>query len=49
MPFSCGEILKLFMRELTMVVQPKSEKNNEEQIQMCFRAYRDKNWETMFD
>lgn len=26
-----------------------SEKNNEEQIQMCFRAYRDKNWETMFD
>lgn len=26
-----------------------SEKNNEEQIRMCFRAYRDKNWETMFD
>lgn len=26
-----------------------AEKNNEEQIKMCFRAYRDKNWEVLFD
>lgn len=26
-----------------------TEKNNEEQIQMCFSAYRDKNWQTLFD
>ena len=26
-----------------------AEKNNEEQIQMCFRAYRDKNWQVLFD
>ncbi len=25
------------------------EKNNEEQIKMCFRAYRSKNWKTLFD
>lgn len=26
-----------------------TEKNNEEQIQMCFSAYQDKNWQTLFD
>ncbi|WP_302626574.1 NUDIX hydrolase [uncultured Eubacterium sp.] len=26
-----------------------TEKNNEEQIQICFSAYRDKNWQTLFD
>lgn len=26
-----------------------TEKNNEEQIRMCFAAHRDKNWETQFD
>lgn len=26
-----------------------TEKNNEEQITMCFRAYEDEHWETMFD
>lgn len=26
-----------------------TEKNNEEQIQMCFQAYRDKNWQVLFD
>ena len=26
-----------------------TEKNNEEQIQMCFAAYRDKNWQAVFD
>lgn len=26
-----------------------TEKNNQEQIVMCFKAYRDKNWITMFD
>lgn len=26
-----------------------AEKNNEKQIKMCFEAYRDKNWTTVFD
>ena len=26
-----------------------AEKNNEEQIQMCFAAYRSENWKTVFD
>ena len=26
-----------------------AEKNNEEQIKMCFKAYHDKNWTTVFD
>ena len=26
-----------------------AEKNNEEQVRMCFQAYRDKNWEVLFD
>lgn len=26
-----------------------AEKNNEEQIKMCFNAYHDKNWTTVFD
>ena len=25
------------------------EKNNEEQIKMCFSAYSDKNWQVLFD
>lgn len=25
------------------------EKNNEEQIRMCFSAYSDKNWQVLFD
>ena len=25
------------------------EKNNEEQIKMCFSAYYDKNWQVLFD
>jgi len=25
------------------------EKNNEEQIKMCFSAYHDKNWQVLFD
>lgn len=25
------------------------EKNTKEQIELCFRAYKDKNWEVMFD
>ena len=25
------------------------EKTNKEQIEMCFNAYRDKNWQTQFD
>lgn len=25
------------------------EKNNEEQIRMCFQAYRSENWKTVFD
>ena len=26
-----------------------TEKNNEEQVKMCFEAYRTKNWSTLFD
>ena len=26
-----------------------TEKNNEEQIKMCFKAYRSKEWKTLFD
>ena len=26
-----------------------TEKNNEEQIKMCFSAYSDKNWQVLFD
>ena len=31
------------------IPQLATEKNNEEQVKMCFEAYRTKNWSTLFD
>lgn len=34
------------MNELPILA---TEKNNEEQIKMCFEAYQSENWKTFFD
>lgn len=41
--------MRICVKNFAQLQELATEKNNEEQVKMCFEAYRTKNWSTLFD